>query len=398
MAQHLLIGDLAGPADRPRAHRAAPAAAARGPRLRLAAGARQPAGRAAALGAQPLPLAPLGALRGGARRARCCTSPSTRASSASGWRCGCRWSGRCRSRPGSATGRSSVYIVVVRLLEAVLANVLIWSGTVLYPDYAPGEAEWEIGAARRPGRGGQRDDDLDRRRHARRSSPGSSFAPPTAAPRSRSCSSSPRRAASSSTRARRARGRRRPGRAPARADPRRRRVSERRSATASSTSLVFVVGIATPRRRDRGGAADGAVLRRLDDRLGEHDRRRPGRALDRLLARRPARRPLPGRCAASASWWCSRRVLLALVPLVAQPFFDLSVDALDEIEAGAFVGSLFAVLFLIAIPVGAARHLLAVGDPARGPRRRARRAASPGACTRSRPSARCSGRCSRRSS
>jgi spermidine synthase len=47
-------------------------------------------------------------------------------------------------------------------------------------------------------------------------------------------------------------------------------------------------------------------------------------------------------------------VLLALVPLVAQPFFDISVEALDEIEAGAFVGSLFAVLFLIAIPVGLA--------------------------------------------
>jgi len=47
-------------------------------------------------------------------------------------------------------------------------------------------------------------------------------------------------------------------------------------------------------------------------------------------------------------------LLLALVPLVAQPFFDLSVSALDEIEAGAFVGSLFAVLFLIAIPVGLA--------------------------------------------
>jgi spermidine synthase len=44
-------------------------------------------------------------------------------------------------------------------------------------------------------------------------------------------------------------------------------------------------------------------------------------------------------------------VLLAVVPLVARPFFDLSVDALDEVEAGAFVGSLAAVLFLIAIPV-----------------------------------------------
>jgi spermidine synthase len=44
-------------------------------------------------------------------------------------------------------------------------------------------------------------------------------------------------------------------------------------------------------------------------------------------------------------------VLLALVPLVARPFLDLSVDALDEIEAGAFVGSLLAVLVLIAIPI-----------------------------------------------
>ena len=42
-------------------------------------------------------------------------------------------------------GAKLVYIIGVRLLEAVLANVLIWSGTVLYPDYAPGEAKWEIG-------------------------------------------------------------------------------------------------------------------------------------------------------------------------------------------------------------------------------------------------------------
>jgi hypothetical protein len=32
----------------------------------------------------------------------------------------------------------------VRFLEAGLANYLIWSGTVLYPDYAPGEAKWDI--------------------------------------------------------------------------------------------------------------------------------------------------------------------------------------------------------------------------------------------------------------
>jgi cytochrome c oxidase assembly factor CtaG len=36
------------------------------------------------------------------------------------------------------------YIVLVRFLEAGLANYLIWSGAVLYPDYAAGEAKWDI--------------------------------------------------------------------------------------------------------------------------------------------------------------------------------------------------------------------------------------------------------------
>jgi spermidine synthase len=44
-------------------------------------------------------------------------------------------------------------------------------------------------------------------------------------------------------------------------------------------------------------------------------------------------------------------VLLGVVPFVARPFFDVSVDALDSISAGAFAGSLAAVLFLIAVPV-----------------------------------------------
>lgn len=35
----------------------------------------------------------------------------------------------------------AVYVVVVRLSGAVLANVLAWSGSVLYPDYAAGAAE-----------------------------------------------------------------------------------------------------------------------------------------------------------------------------------------------------------------------------------------------------------------
>jgi len=44
-------------------------------------------------------------------------------------------------------------------------------------------------------------------------------------------------------------------------------------------------------------------------------------------------------------------VLLAAVPFVAGPFLRTSVQALDNVEAGAFVGSLIAVLALLAIPV-----------------------------------------------
>lgn len=43
--------------------------------------------------------------------------------------------------------------------------------------------------------------------------------------------------------------------------------------------------------------------------------------------------------------------LLAAIPFVAKPFFDVAVGALDEIEAGAFVGSLAAILILVAVPV-----------------------------------------------
>ena len=44
-------------------------------------------------------------------------------------------------------------------------------------------------------------------------------------------------------------------------------------------------------------------------------------------------------------------VLLAIVPFLARPLFSVAVDALDSISAGAFLGSLFGVLFLVAIPV-----------------------------------------------
>jgi spermidine synthase len=44
-------------------------------------------------------------------------------------------------------------------------------------------------------------------------------------------------------------------------------------------------------------------------------------------------------------------VLLAIVPFLAGPFLDLATDALDSVEAGAFTGSLLAVLVLVAVPV-----------------------------------------------
>src|SRR4051794_7899706 len=43
--------------------------------------------------------------------------------------------------------------------------------------------------------------------------------------------------------------------------------------------------------------------------------------------------------------------LLALVPFVARPLLDAGVIALDDVSAGAFLGSLVAVLVLVAIPV-----------------------------------------------
>jgi spermidine synthase len=43
--------------------------------------------------------------------------------------------------------------------------------------------------------------------------------------------------------------------------------------------------------------------------------------------------------------------LLALVPFAADPLLDLGVEALDSVSAGAFLGSLLAVLVLVAVPV-----------------------------------------------
>jgi spermidine synthase len=65
-----------------------------------------------------------------------------------------------------------------------------------------------------------------------------------------------------------------------------------------------------------------------------------GRAADR----RPQVEPL---CVVALA----ASALLAAVPFVARPLLDAGVDALDAVSAGAFVGSLLAVLVLIALPV-----------------------------------------------
>jgi spermidine synthase len=65
-----------------------------------------------------------------------------------------------------------------------------------------------------------------------------------------------------------------------------------------------------------------------------------GRAADR----RPQVEPLCMVALAAA-------VLLGAVPFVARPLLDAGVNALDAVSAGAFIGSLLAVLVLIALPV-----------------------------------------------
>ena len=53
-------------------------------------------------------------------------------------------SGRCRSRAGSGSPAKLGYVVAVRFAGTVLGNVFMWSNTVFYPDYAPGEADFGI--------------------------------------------------------------------------------------------------------------------------------------------------------------------------------------------------------------------------------------------------------------
>ena len=52
------------------------------------------------------------------------------------------------------TGPKLAYIAVVRVVETVLGNVFVWSGTVFYPAYAQGEELWGISPLRDQGLAG----------------------------------------------------------------------------------------------------------------------------------------------------------------------------------------------------------------------------------------------------
>ncbi len=164
MVQHLLIGDLAalfivlgltGPGA---------AADARAAPVQLAARARQPAGRAAPLGAQPLHLAPVDPLRRGPRQLAAAPRPARRLL-------------HLRDRDVVAARRPAAEAGVVRRRrEARLhhrrpparggarqRHDLVRLRAL--PELRAGRGEVGHLGPRRPGRGGQRDDDLDRERH-----------------------------------------------------------------------------------------------------------------------------------------------------------------------------------------------------------------------------------------
>ena len=76
-----------------------------------------------------------------------CTRSSTCCSSRWARTCGCACSARCPSRPWFGNLARLAYILAVRLLGAVLANVFLFGGHAFYDVYAKGEAYWHISPA-----------------------------------------------------------------------------------------------------------------------------------------------------------------------------------------------------------------------------------------------------------
>ena len=102
---------------------------------------------------------------------------------------------------------------------------------------------------------------------------------------------------------------------------------------------------------DRSRPPDGAVLRRVHDRVGEH---RSASCWCRCRSGTGSEDASPT-AIPHKQGLCTLVLVAALavgaIPFVADPFLDISVDALDDVSAGAFIGSLVAVSVLVAPPV-----------------------------------------------
>ena len=238
------------------------------------------------------------------------------------------------------------YVVSVRFVGTVLGNVFMWSNTVFYPDYAPGEADFGISPLSDQGTAGVIMTVEGGACDAR----GVLLALPALGAAGHRAPA-PGRAGrgawgGADARARRARGARGPGRAARGED----QGLDLMRGDRFLYVLVFVVGMGSL-------GAEISVARLMAPFFGASTivwANIIGVVLvalsvgywfgGRLADRHPHLRGLCLMVMAAA-------VLLAIVPFAADPFFEGAVDALDEISAGAFVGSLIAVLVLIAVPV-----------------------------------------------
>ena len=151
---------------------------------------------------------------------------------------------------------------------------------------------------------------------------------------------------------------------------------------------VFVSGRRPARARDRREPSRRALLRQFALRLGRADRRRPRRALDRLLApaaRSPTGCPRPGCCSPR----CRRaRCSCSLIPFVDEPILEWVVTwdpgpRLNPLIAAIALFGIPSVVFATVTPI-AVRLLAPVGASASGGRRGASSPSRPPAASRAR--------------
>ena len=156
-------------------------------------------------------------------------------------------------------------------------------------------------------------------------------------------------------------------------------TTDDRAVALAATRSSFLRGRGDPGNRDLRVAPARALLRLVDDRLGEHHRAR--RSLSLCLGywlggRIADRRPRLG-CSDGSSSLAA--LLVALIPFVARPILDVAAEGSTSSRPAPSIGSFFATLLLFAPPVVAARDGRAVRDPPRDRRRedggRGRRAA-----------------------